>query len=38
MAARGSGWLRRPAVQRSLERVTDVALIGFGLRLATKAR
>jgi threonine/homoserine/homoserine lactone efflux protein len=38
MAARGAGWLRRPAVQRSLERVTGVALIGFGLRLAAAAR
>jgi len=38
MAARGAGWLRRPAVQRSLERVTGVALIGFGLRLATAVR
>jgi threonine/homoserine/homoserine lactone efflux protein len=38
MAARGAGWLRRSAVQRSLERVTGIALIGFGLRLAAAAR
>jgi len=37
LAARGAGWLRRPAVQRWLERVTGVALIGFGLRLAVSA-
>jgi threonine/homoserine/homoserine lactone efflux protein len=37
LAARGAGWLRRPAVQRRLERVTGVALIGFGLRLAVSA-
>lgn len=38
MAARGAGWLRRSTVQRWLERVTGVALIGFGVRLATQAR
>jgi threonine/homoserine/homoserine lactone efflux protein len=38
MTARGAGWLRRSTVQRWLERVTGVALIGFGLRLATQAR
>ena len=38
MAARGAGWLRRSTVQRWLERVTGIALIGFGLRLATQAR
>src|SRR5215471_17980313 len=38
MAARGAGWLRRSTVRRWLERVTGVALIGFGLRLATQAR
>src|SRR5215472_5911536 len=38
MAARGAGWLRRSTVQRCLERVTGVALIGFGVRLATQAR
>jgi threonine/homoserine/homoserine lactone efflux protein len=38
MAARGAGWLRRTTVQRWLERITGVALIGFGLRLATQAR
>jgi threonine/homoserine/homoserine lactone efflux protein len=38
MIARGVGWLRRPNAQRWLERVTGVALIGFGLRLATATR
>ena len=38
MAASGAGWLRRTAVQRGLERVTGVALIGIGLRLAAEAR
>jgi len=38
MAAHGAGWLRRSTVQRWLERITGVALIGFGLRLATQAR
>jgi threonine/homoserine/homoserine lactone efflux protein len=38
VAARGAGWLRRSTVQRWLERITGVALIGFGLRLATQAR
>jgi len=31
-------WLRRPTVQRWLERVTGIVLIGFGLRLATESR
>jgi threonine/homoserine/homoserine lactone efflux protein len=34
LAARGAGWLRRPVVQRSLERATGIVLIGFGVRLA----
>ena len=38
MAARGAGWLRRSTVLRWLQRVTGVALIGFGLRLAAQAR
>ena len=38
MAARGAGCLRRPGVQRWAERVTAVALIGFGLRLAAETR
>jgi threonine/homoserine/homoserine lactone efflux protein len=38
MAARGADWLRRPTTARWLERVTGVALIGFGLRLAVSAR
>ena len=35
---RGARWLRRTAVQRWLERVTGIVLIGFGIRLATEAR
>jgi threonine/homoserine/homoserine lactone efflux protein len=38
LADRGMRWLRRPGVQRWLERVTGVVLIGFGLRLATESR
>ena len=37
LVARGASWLRRPAVQRWLERGTGLALIGFGLRLAAEA-
>jgi threonine/homoserine/homoserine lactone efflux protein len=38
MTASGAGWLRRTAVQRWLERLTGMALIGIGLRLAAEAR
>jgi len=38
LADRGMRWLRRPAVQRWLERFTGIVLIGFGLRLATESR
>jgi threonine/homoserine/homoserine lactone efflux protein len=38
LVARGVGWLRRSAVQRWLERVTGLVLIGFGVRLATLTR
>jgi threonine/homoserine/homoserine lactone efflux protein len=38
LADRGMRWLRRPTVQRWLERVTGIVLIGFGLRLATESR
>ncbi len=38
LADRGVRWLRRPAVQRWLERITGIVLIGFGLRLATESR
>ena len=38
LADRGVRWLRRPAVQRWVERVTGIVLIGFGLRLATESR
>jgi threonine/homoserine/homoserine lactone efflux protein len=38
LADRGVRWLRRPAVQRWIERVTGIVLIGFGIRLATESR
>jgi len=38
LADRGVRWLRRPRVQRWLERITGIVLIGFGLRLATESR
>jgi len=38
LVARGADWLARPTVQRRLERVTGLVLIGFGLRLATQTR
>ncbi|HEY2307202.1 MAG TPA: LysE family translocator [Streptosporangiaceae bacterium] len=38
LADRGVRWLRRPSVQRWLERITGIVLIGFGLRLATESR
>ena len=38
LAGRGVRWLRRPGVQRWIERVTGLVLIGFGLRLATESR
>ena len=38
LADRGVRWLRRPAVQRWMERITGIVLIGFGLRLATESR
>ena len=38
LADRGARWLRRTAVQRWLERVTGVVLIGFGVRLALERR
>jgi threonine/homoserine/homoserine lactone efflux protein len=38
LAGRGVRWLRRPTVQRWIERVTGIVLIGFGLRLATESR
>ncbi len=33
-----SGWLRRPAVRRALDRFTGIVLIGFGVRLALERR
>ena len=38
LADRGARWLRRPDVQRWIERVTGIVIIGFGLRLATESR
>src|SRR5215472_12038925 len=38
LADRGVRWLRRPAAQRWIERITGVVLIGFGLRLVTESR
>jgi threonine/homoserine/homoserine lactone efflux protein len=38
LASCGARWLQRPAAQRWLGRITGVALIGFGLRLATESR
>jgi len=38
MVVRAVGWLRRPQVQRRLERLTGLVLIGFGVRLATEQR
>ena len=34
----GTQWLQRPAAQRWLGRITGIALIGFGLRLAAGSR
>jgi threonine/homoserine/homoserine lactone efflux protein len=38
MLRRGVGWLTGPRIQRRLERLTGMLLIGFGIRLATEAR
>jgi threonine/homoserine/homoserine lactone efflux protein len=38
MVSRGVTWFRRPNIQRRLERLTGLVLIGFGLRLATESR
>ncbi len=38
LAARGVQWLRRSAVQRWLQRLTGIVLIGFGVRLALESR
>jgi threonine/homoserine/homoserine lactone efflux protein len=38
MMNHGVGWLRHSSVQRWIERVTGVVLIGFGVRLATESR
>ncbi|PZS23617.1 MAG: LysE family translocator [Pseudonocardiales bacterium] len=37
LVGRGAGWLSRRGVQRWLERVTGVVLIGFGVRLVAEA-
>lgn len=34
IVARGTAWIRRPGLQRRLDRLTGAVLIGFGLRLA----
>ncbi len=38
LTAHGLTWLRRSAVQRWLERLTGIVLIGFGLKLVTEIR
>jgi threonine/homoserine/homoserine lactone efflux protein len=38
LAARGRNLLRRPRVKRALDRVTGVALVGLGVRLAFERR
>ncbi len=38
MVDRGMGWLGRSKIQRRLERLTGLLLIGFGIRLATETR
>jgi threonine/homoserine/homoserine lactone efflux protein len=38
LTLRGAGWLVRPQVQKVIDRITGVVLIGFGVRLATEAR
>jgi len=38
MVDHGVGWLSHPKVQRRLERLTGLVLIGFGTRLATETR
>ena len=37
LAAQLSGWLRRPATQRWMQRVTGVALLGFAVGMVTEA-
>ena len=38
LVGHGSSWLHQPRVQRRLERISGVVLIGFGVRLATERR
>ena len=38
LVGRGVGWLSRSRVQRVLERITGLVLIGLGVRLATESR
>ncbi len=38
MTDRGVGWMSRPEIQRRLERVTGLVLVGFGVRLAIETR
>lgn len=36
LVGRGTAWLQRPGVQRRMEQLTGLVLIGFGVRLATE--
>ena len=38
LVGRSSAWLRRPRVQRRLEQISGVILVGFAVRLATERR
>ena len=38
LVGRGAEWLRQPRMQRRLERLSGVVLIGFGVRLAAERR
>jgi threonine/homoserine/homoserine lactone efflux protein len=38
VAVKASETLRRPSIAKTLERVTGIVLIGFGVRLATESR
>lgn len=38
LVGRATAWLRRPRVQRRLEQISGVVLVGFAVRLATERR